>query len=71
MTTQTEEATRISVNPYGAEAIMDVIFCWEVAPYALIRERGVAISSRDGRVTVTLSTADARELHRRLGMALA
>ncbi len=66
----TEEATKISIHPYAEEPLMDIIFCWTAEPYQMIRERGLAITSRDGRVTMTLSTTDARELHRALGEAL-
>ncbi|KKN03809.1 hypothetical protein LCGC14_1103820 [marine sediment metagenome] len=67
----TEEATKISIHPYAEEPVMDIIFCWTAEPYQMIRERGLAITSRDGRVTMTLSTTDVRELHRLLGEALA
>ena len=65
-----EEATKITIHPPTDEALISIIFCWLPVPYAMLRERGLAVTSRDGRVTMTLSTADAHELHRQLGEKL-
>ena len=66
MTTETEQATKIEVEVWDKDQVV-VHFDWDRRGW----HQPVRVDSRDGTAALWLDLEDARELHCRLGEALA